>query len=59
MQLTAAALGFLAILSLFGVLGPVFMSDERGIFFLVGGVVLFGVFAAFSALLFFGGDAEI
>jgi hypothetical protein len=52
MQYTASGLAFLAILSLFGVLGPVFLHDERGIFFLVGGVALFAVFAALSALLF-------
>ena len=56
MQYTAAGLAFLAILSLFGLLGPVFMPDEQGIFFLVGGVTLFGVFAAMSALLFFSAD---
>ncbi len=56
MQFTASALAFLAILSLAGILGPVFSPNETGIFFMIGGLVLFGVFAAFSALLFLTGD---
>jgi hypothetical protein len=56
MQYTAAGLAFLALLSLFGVLGPVFSPDETGLFVMVGGIVLFGVFAALSAILFLTAD---
>lgn len=56
MQFTASALAFLALLSLAGLLGPVFSPNETGIFIMVGGLVLFGVFAAFSAVLFLTGD---
>ena len=60
MQFSASALAFLALLSLFGILGPVFSPNETGIFIMVGGLVLFGVFAAFAAVLFLTGDnAEI
>jgi len=58
MQLAASALAFLAILSQAGTPGPVCSPNETGIFFVMaGGLVLFGIFAAFSAVLFLTGDS--
>jgi hypothetical protein len=58
MQATAIALAFLAFLSLLGVLGPAFLQDGRGVALMLGGLVLFAVFAGLSAFLFFGMETE-
>ena len=58
MQATAIALAFLAFLSLLGVLGPAFLQDGRGVAVMLGGLVLFAVFAGLAAFLSFGMETE-
>ena len=58
MQMTGIALAFLAFLSLLGVIGLAFSPDERGLFIMLGGLVLFALFSGLAAWLILGTDAE-